>query len=171
MITGSAAGGLSGLTFVVIALAGEGRRVDAVGLQTFISPTMVHFAAVLGLSAFLCVPRQTLLSVGVGLGTVGAAGLLYAAVIGANMHHNLQDYVAVIEDWAWHVILPGSAYAGLAAMAVLMQQRPEAAEYGIAAASLVLLLTGIHNAWDIAVWTTTRRRDPGQTTKPGGQAG
>jgi hypothetical protein len=29
--------------------------------------------------------------------------------------------------------------------------------YGVAASSLLLLLAGIHNAWDIAVWMTLSR--------------
>ena len=30
----------------------------------------------------------------------------------------------------------------------------------VALASLLVLFTGIHNAWDIAVWMTIARRDP-----------
>src|ERR1700683_1321801 len=75
VITGSSAGGLTGLTFVVIALAAEARRVDAAGLNTFITPTIVHFGTVLALAAFLCVPRQTTLSAAIGVGLAGLAGL------------------------------------------------------------------------------------------------
>jgi hypothetical protein len=30
--------------------------------------------------------------------------------------------------------------------------------YGIAAASMLLLAIGIHNAWDVAVWNTIRKK-------------
>jgi hypothetical protein len=170
VITGSSAGGLTGLTFVVIALAADARHVSPVGLHTFITPTIAHFGTVLALAAFLCVPHQTLLSTGIGLGTGGLAGAIYIGWITANFHHNLGKYEPVWEDWTWNVILPGVAYGGLVAMGLLIRSYPDGALYGAAAASLLLLLIGIHNAWDLAVWMTLRkqdepdaRRDPGTT--------
>jgi hypothetical protein len=157
VIVGSAAAGLTGLTFVVIALVSESRRVNEIGLKTFITPTVVHFASVLALSAFLCVPRQTLLSVGIGLGIVGLGGVIYSVAIAANMRHKMSDYVPVLEDWIWHALLPALAYAALCALAWLMQSRPELAEYGIGGAAVALLFIGIHNSWDIAIYTSLRK--------------
>jgi hypothetical protein len=58
----------------------------------------------------------------------------------------------------------------LVAIGLLIRSYPDGALYGAAAASLLLLLIGIHNAWDLAVWMTLRkqdepdaRRDPGTT--------
>jgi hypothetical protein len=166
VIAGSAAAGFTGLTFVVIALAADSRRVNAVGLHTFVTPTVVHFSTVLALSAFMCVPQQTLLSVGIGLGVVGIAGLIHACVIGANIHHNMGTYIPVREDWIWHVFLPGIVYGAFCFLAWFLQTRPDPAEYGIGAAALALLLIGIHNAWDIAIFTTLRKSDEkgGDTT-------
>jgi hypothetical protein len=92
VITGSSAGGLTGLTFVVIALAAEARRVNAAGLNTFITPTIVHFGTVLALAAFLCVPRQTTLSAAIGVGLAGLAGLIYIAVIFWHIGHSMGKY-------------------------------------------------------------------------------
>lgn len=89
VITGSAAAGLTGLTFVVIALASEAGRVNAVALNTFITPTIVHFGTVLALAAFMCVPHQTALSMTVGLALAGVCGLAYTGRVTANVHHNL----------------------------------------------------------------------------------
>jgi len=58
----------------------------------------------------------------------------------------------VREDWIWNVILPCAAHASLIVAAFLMRRRPGPGLIGIAAASMLLLSTGIHNAWDIAVW-------------------
>lgn len=159
VITGSSAGGLTGLTFVVIALAAESRRVNATGLDTFITPTIVHFGAVLALAAFLCVPRQSTLSAGIGVGLAGFAGLIYVGVLLANFLHNLGKYVPVVSDWIWNIVLPGLSYGGLFAMGLLMRQDAEVALYGVAAASVMLLFIGIHNAWDIAVWMSLRKSD------------
>jgi hypothetical protein len=171
VIVGSAAAGLTGLTFVVIALVADSRRVNEIGLHTFITPTVVHFATVLALSAFLCVPRQTLLSVGIGLGIVGLGGLIYSAVIAVNMHYKMGAYVPVLEDWVWHVLLPALTYGALCALAWLIQSRPELAEYGIGGAAIALLFIGIHNAWDIAIYTSLRKHEEKPPAAPAGGDG
>jgi hypothetical protein len=53
VIVGSSAAGLTGLTFIVITLAADAHRVSPNGLRIFITPTIVHFAAVLGAAAFV----------------------------------------------------------------------------------------------------------------------
>ena len=159
VITGSSAAGLTGLTFVVIALSAESKRVNIRGLRAYVTPTIVHFGAVLALAAYLSMPHQGLLSLSLGLGAAGAAGIIYIAVIGATIGRVASEYVPVGEDWIWNVILPAAAYAVLAACAVLIWRRPEETMYGIAAVSVLLMFIGIHNAWDVAVWNTVRKQD------------
>jgi hypothetical protein len=157
VITGSAAAGLTGLTFVVIALASDVRRVDTVGLNTFITPTIVHFGAVLALAAFMCVPHHTRSSMAIGLAVAAIAGLVYTGRITVNVHHKLEKYVAVWEDWLWNVVFPYLAYGTLGAAAALVESHPDDALDGVAGASVLLLFIGIHNAWDIAVWMSLRK--------------
>lgn len=159
VIAGSSAGGLTGLTFVVIALAAEAPRVQPEGLGTFVTPTIVHFGSVLGLAAFMCVPRQTMLSISVGLGMAGIAGLAYVAAVASTMRSKLSNYRPEREDWIWNALIPGAAYGSLLAMAVLLWRYPDPTLYGVSAIAMLLLFTGIHNAWDIAVWMTLRRHD------------
>src|SRR5438046_1395489 len=59
VIIGSSAGGLTGLTFVVIALIRDAARVHPAGLHAFVTPTIVHFGAALALAAYLSMPHQT----------------------------------------------------------------------------------------------------------------
>jgi hypothetical protein len=158
VIVGSSAGGLTGLTFVVIALVSDANRVRMKGLKLFVTPTIVHFAGVLALSAFMSVPHQGLRSLTAGLATGGLAGLTYSGVIGANIRGMGSEYIPVLEDWLCNAILPALAYAGLVAGAILLWSWPGPALCGVAAASLLLLFLGIHNAWDIAVWTILNRR-------------
>jgi hypothetical protein len=159
VIAGSSAAGLTGLTFIVITLAAEARRVNPNGLRIFITPTIVHFSAVLGAAAFLSMPRQSVLSVSWGCGLAGAAGILYAAAIGAGVRRIATAYVPVREDWIWNVILPAAAYGCLLAVAFLIWRWPVGSLYGVAAALVLLLFVGIHNAWDIAVWNSLRKPD------------
>ena len=79
VILGSSAGGLTGLTFVVIALVADAHAVRLTGLRAFITPTIVHFSSVLAIAALLNVPGQTPASVGVCLGALGLIGVLYTA--------------------------------------------------------------------------------------------
>jgi hypothetical protein len=163
VIAGSSAAGLTGLTFIVITLAAEARRVNANALRIFITPTIVHFSAVLGAAAFLSMPRQTLLSVSWGCGVAGAAGILYVMVIGAGIRRIATAYAPVREDWIWNVILPAAAYGCLFAVAFLIRPRPVESIYGVAAAMVLLMFVGIHNAWDIAVWNSVRKQDEPST--------
>jgi cytochrome bd-type quinol oxidase subunit 2 len=157
VITGSSAAGLTGLTFVVIALSAESKRANIRGLRAYVTPTIVHFGAVLALAAYLSMPHQGPLSLSLGLGAAGAAGIIYIAFIGASIGRVASDYVPVREDWIWNVILPAAVYGVLAACAVLIWRRPEETMYGIAAVSVLLMFIGIHNAWDIAVWNSVRK--------------
>ena len=154
VIIGSSAGGLAGLTFVVIALVRDAARAQPEGLRAFVTPTIVHFAAVLGLAAYLSMPRQSLPSLSAGLGVAGLAGLIFGGLTAARLGRHLVDYVPVREDWIWNAILPTCAYGCLLISAVLVWYRPLPSLYAVAAVSMGLLFIGIHNAWDIAVWIT-----------------
>lgn len=156
VIAGSSAAGLTGLTFVVITISGGARRVAVTGLRVFLTPTIVHFGAVLAIAAYVSMPRHSELSLSLGLGAAGAAGLLYIGVITAAMRRLSIDYVPVAEDWIWNVILPATVYGALLAVGLLMRRWPQPCMYGAAAVVVVLMIVGIHNAWDIAVWNTIR---------------
>ena len=49
----------------------------------------------------------------------------------------------------------GTLFAG----AFLVWRWPQQSLYGVAAASLLLMFIGIHNAWDIAVWNSVRKQE------------
>jgi hypothetical protein len=80
VILGSAAAGLLGLTFVVIALISEARRATAAGTSGYITPTVVHFGTVLGLTCFLSVPRQNVTSLSIGFGSTAIGLLIYTGL-------------------------------------------------------------------------------------------
>jgi hypothetical protein len=158
VITGGAAGGLTGLTFVVITLAADAHRVRLVGVRAFVSPTIVHFGAVLALAAYLTMPRHTAFSLSLGVGAVGLAELVYIGTIAAAIHRMKGEYRPVLEDWIWNVLLPAFCFGGLLTMALLFSTWPKQCLYGVAAAIMLLMIVGIHNAWDIAVWNTVNQQ-------------
>jgi hypothetical protein len=63
-------------------------------------------------------------------------------------------------------LLPTLCYLILLIAGTLAPLHVGAALYATAAVSLLLLLIGIHNAWDIAVWFTAGERAPGAAGTP-----
>jgi hypothetical protein len=113
---------------------------------------MVHFSAVLALAAYLSMPWHGALSLSVGFGVAGVCGLAYCVLIGRAIRGiDNKEYTPVWEDWIWHTILPTLAYALLLIASDLIWHWRMPSLYAAAAASLILLFSGIHNAWDIAV--------------------
>jgi hypothetical protein len=158
VIVGSSAGGLTGLTFVVIALIREAMQgVRPSGLGAYVTPTIVHFCGVLALAAFLSMPHQHVATLSAGLALAGIAGLIYGGSVAGNMRAHGGQYIPVREDWIFNVVLPSLVYAALLAMAFLIWRYPKEALYGVAVATLGLLLIGIRNAWDIAVWMSVQK--------------
>ena len=58
----------------------------------------------------------------------------------------------VIEDWLFHALLPFAACAALAVSAFAAHAHERRALFLVAAASLLLLFIGIHNAWDTVTY-------------------
>jgi hypothetical protein len=158
VILGSAAAGLIGLTFVVIALVSDAPRAHPAGMQGYIKPTIVHFGTVFALSAYMSIPHQTIVSLSAGLAICGTGGVVYAAVIANGLHRFAAQYVPVVEDWVWHVILPTLDYAMLLGVGCLIWYRMQLALYCVAAALTLLLFIGIHNAFDVAVSVTAQKQ-------------
>jgi hypothetical protein len=157
VIVGSSAAALTGLQFVVVALSADSEGLST-GSDVFATPTVVHFCATLLIAAILCVPRQTPASLAACLAAEGLAGLVYAIIVmlrfGKEMH-----YQPVLEDRIWHVVFPSIAYTGLFVSGIAAYWHEVGALYIVAATALLLLLIGIHNAWDAAVYIAMRKRD------------
>src|SRR5258705_1482713 len=82
VIVGSSGAAMTGLQFVVIALMVDVRRHGTLReIEAFATPTIVHFCAVLLVSAILSAPWSSPGGAMLLLGTSGAAGAVYALVI------------------------------------------------------------------------------------------
>jgi hypothetical protein len=148
VIVGSSGAALTGLQFVVIALVVDVRkRSTEHEINAFATPTIVHFCAVLLVSAILSAPWASPAKPAVALALFGAAGAVYALVI-ARRAGQQSGYRPVMEDWLFHAVLPFAAYAAIAAAAVTLGTHTTGALFVIASMTLALLFVGIHNAWD-----------------------
>lgn len=158
-VVGSAAGALTGLQFVVMALISEMpmRSGEHETGEAFATPTIVHFTAVLMMAASLAVPWQSLRPVCAVWALGGIAGLLYSMLVLARMRKQVA-YKPVLEDWVFHTVLPCCAYTVLAGSGISVVSHTGGALLSFAAAGLLLLFIGIHNAWDNVLYLVMLKR-------------
>ena len=161
VIVGSAAGALIGLQFVVMTLIAEKPPAGgALAGAAFGTPTIVHFSAVLFFAAVLRAPWQGISVIATLWGLAGLAGAVYAVIV-ARRARAQTAYRPDFEDWLFHVLLPMLAYATLMVSALIAAAHEHEALFGVAAAVLLLLFIGIHNAWDaIAYHVFVKLRKP-----------
>jgi len=148
VLIGSAAVTLTGLIFVVITLvAGTRLRRSSDPNAAFNAPNVVHFCLALLVAAILCAPWQVLWNASLLLGLCGLGGAIYVVIVLRRVRRQT-DYQPVLEDWLWHTVFPFVSYTALVVAAMLLPGHPAPALFVIAAATVLLLFIGIHNAWD-----------------------
>jgi hypothetical protein len=156
ILAGTASATLVGLMFVAASIGAsifnENHRAP---MTTFITPTVVHFAAVLFACLLVTIPTHSWRTLGVLLGAGGLAGTIYSATIVVPIVVRHQFNVDMI-DRLFYSLIPLLGYLFvLAAAALLLMQSAMSANL-IAAGLLTLLFAGIRNAWDMMVWIVIR---------------
>lgn len=160
VIIGTAAATLTGLMFVAITLISRIRdRGSNESLGAFATPTVVHFCIALLIAAILSAPWQALWNAGLLLGLTGLGGVIYDVIVVLRARRQA-DYQLVLEDWLWYTIFPLVSYTALIVAAILLQVNPAPALFVIAAATLLFLFTGIHNAWDTVTYIAVYHSQP-----------
>jgi len=149
VIVGTSAGALIGLQFVVITLVANLPNAPPApqAVHAFSTPSIVDFGAVLLLSTIQNVPWHNVDSPAVLWGVVGVVGAVYEVIV-VRLLRVQNAYRLQFEDCLFHVLLPLGAYATLALSAYTARSHLRHASFGVGAAALLLLLIGIHNAWD-----------------------
>jgi hypothetical protein len=167
VIVGSSAAALTGLQFVVIVLGADLNTLGGMpAIRAFGTPTIMHFCAVLLLSALMSAPWHGPAMAALGLGACGVVGVAYMIVV-VRQARRQTFYVPDLEDWTWHGVLPLVAYAALVAAAIVFPRRPVASLFVIGAVAVLLLFIGIHNAWDAVTYIARgRMQQPEQSGHP-----
>src|SRR5690348_4036184 len=152
LIVGGAAGALIGLQFVVMTLlADRPQQSKADAGHAFATPTTMHFGAAFLLSAVIRVPWRSIEPMSFIWALMGTAGVLYSIVIIKRIR-NQRSYKPVFEDWLFHAILPFVSYAALVAAAFMVSSNTREALFLAGGSALLLLIIGIHNAWDTTTY-------------------
>jgi hypothetical protein len=153
VIVGSSAGALIGLQFVVITLIANmpiTRDIERAS-SAFATPTVVHFTSVLVLAAIVCAPWHEITPAAACWGALGVVGLIYELIV-ARRVRTQTAYRPEFEDVLFHLLLPFAAYATLAGSWYAVRSNFRGALFAVGAVALVLLLVGIHNAWDTVTY-------------------
>lgn len=148
VIVGASAGALIGLQFIVMTLLAE-RSLKNVkdASPAFSTPTIVHFSAVLLLSAIISAPWPAVLPAASVLGVAGLTGVTYVLLTTFRMRKQM-SYETQLEDWVFHAAFPFLAYALLTLSAYVSLHEVFYGLFGVGATALLLLFIGIHNTWD-----------------------
>ncbi len=157
MMGGTAAATLVGLMFVFASI-GASRFTNnyLAPMRAFITPTVVHFAAVLFICLVSIMPGHSGRSLGGVLGVGALIGLAYCASILALIFRRFAAGLTW-EDRLFYALIPFAGYLLLLASAALeIDQRPADANILAGIAIIVLIVAGLRNAWDMTVWMTTR---------------
>ncbi len=161
----SAAATLTGLMFVVITLTARVRdRSSNEALGAFASPTVVHFCTALLVAAILSAPWQAIWNAGLLLGLTGLGGVTYDIIVVLRARRQTA-YHPVFEDWLWYTAFPLVSYTAFVVAAILLTVNLAPALFVIAAATLLLLFTGIHNAWDTVTYVAVNLSQPENTNQ------
>ena len=170
VIVGSSGAALTGLQFVVMALIMDTDAPRGPSqIAAFGTPTVVHFCAVLLISAILSAPWNSFSSPGLTLAVCGAIGVIYAMIVTLRARRQT-GYHPVLEDWVWHVILPFLAYTALLIAGIVLPHHTVLALFTIGAVSLVLLFAGIHNAWDTVTYIAVKPSPQPKASEPAERA-
>jgi hypothetical protein len=166
VLVGTASATLVGLMFVAVsigtAIFNEERSA---GLTAFITPTVMHFAAVLFACLLSTIPTQTWATLGGLLGAGALAGSIYSGglVVQMIIRHRFK---VDLSDRLFYALLPLVGYLLALMSAVLLLMQSAMSANLIAAAVLTLLLAGIRNAWDMMVWIVIKTPSGGVPPVP-----
>ena len=162
---GSAAASLIGLLFVVVTLTSGFERSQALrGASLYMTPTALHFAVVLTISAVAVAPRLGAPARALVFGLVALVGLANAvrASIGISRPREGSEAPHWSDIWMYGGT-PAVVYLGLCIASTALWRGAGWAAFALAGLLMALLLVGIRNAWDLVTWIAPKR--------PGGEAG
>jgi len=159
-LLGSASATMVGLLFVAASVgSGVFSRNRTAGLRMFLSASVVHFGSILAVCLIVLAPVQSVILRSFLVLACGLFGLAYSALA---WRGTVRDGISVnidLEDRFWYALLPVVGYLFETAAGVILTTRTELACGGLAVSAGILLLAAVHNAWDITVWSVTRKQD------------
>jgi hypothetical protein len=159
VLLGTAAGTLVGLLFVAATVSSGVFSLERrAPTRMFLTATVVNFSSVLAVSLIMLLPLVSWLLLGLIVLVCGLVGLGYSMLA---VRDSVRDGLITNIDWedrTWYGVLPFIAYTAECAGGIAVACGASAGCAMLAACMGLLLVVGIHNAWDITIWTISRRQ-------------
>ena len=159
-LVGGAAAGLVGLTFVAITVgSGTITKQNIAGLRTFVNPSLIHFIYVLVTASVVVMPTVTRTQLGILLAVAGLVSLGRALSTLPFMWQQFRRHVVDMHDWGWYFAAPVASYLIYVGTGAALLAGNDRALNGLAWASILLLVAGIRNTWDMVLWFMVLKDD------------
>jgi hypothetical protein len=169
-LLGTASATMVGLLFVAATVGasvfGANRRA---ALRVFLSASVVNFSLTLAVSLIVLAPVRSWVLLGVMIVGCGLFGLVHSVLACIDTVRDGIIKRIDLEDRTWYIALPIVGYLCVVASGVILALgaregrldivRPDLGCAALAVSAGILLVVGVHNAWDITVWSITRRQD------------
>ena len=160
-LIGGAAAGLVGLTFVAITVgSGSITKQNIAGLRTFVNPSLIHFIYVLVSAAVVVMPTVTRVQLGILLTAAGLVSFGRALTTLPFMWQQYRRQIVDMHDWAWYFLAPVASYLIYVGTGAALLVGTSQALNGLAWASILLMVAGIRNTWDMVLWFMVLKDDP-----------
>jgi hypothetical protein len=159
-LVGTASATMVGLLFVA-ASVGTGvfsadRRAP---LRVFLSASVINFSTVLAASLVVLAPVANWTWLGGLIVACGLFGLVHGSLAWRDTVRDGLIAAIDLDDRTWYLIMPIVGYLLEAASGIALVFRREQGCAALALSIGLLLVVGVHNAWDITVWSMTRRKE------------
>jgi hypothetical protein len=163
---GTASATLIGLLFVAASVGTGVFSADRRAAQrVFLTASVVDFSLVLAVSLIILAPVPDWTALGGMILACGLCGHGYSWLVCRDTLRDGLIHKIDLEDRTWYIALPIAGYACLAAAGVALSLQWQYGCTALAVSMGMLLAAGIRNAWDITLWSMSRRRQP--TAPPG----
>lgn len=126
----------------------------------------MHFVYVLITSAVLAIPTVTRAFLSILLLVVGLISLGISLSTVPYMDHQYRTRQTDMTDWVWYFLIPSASYLLYAVSGVALPKGASQALNALAGATVLLLIVGIHNVWDLVVWFVLRKRPTPRRSVP-----
>ena len=162
LLAGSGAAVLIGLIFVVISLMQNRSRSSVLaGSKLYMGPIVLGVSFVLVLSAAALTPGIGRCSFAAVAAIVALWGLARGVMSIVGIRRLLSSREVHWTDPWFYGVVPSALYLALGAVAFAFWQGLWWSHYGVAAATVALLLSAIRNEWDLITWIAPRPDEPG----------
>jgi hypothetical protein len=167
LLIGTAAATLVGLMFVAASIgASVFMEKDRAAMKAFISPTVVHFSAVLVVAMVSLIPSHDWPALAGLLALVAIPGAVYSVNLWLQLFVRRRFNIDIV-DRLFYALIPVLGYLLLLLAAFVLFRQSSAGLDLLAAAQITLLLAGIRNAWDMMLWIVIRAPTPNAADRGG----